>query len=653
MCGITGFISASPRQADKSHYILKQMSDRLVHRGPDSAGTWVSEDKKVALAHRRLAILDLSPAGHQPILGSRFCLTFNGEIYNFKRIKEELCKLGAHFNGHSDTEVLLQALEFWGIDKTLNQVEGMFAFAAYDLREAKLYLARDRMGEKPLYYSQRPNDFIFGSELKAFNQHPGWSPEIDHNALTLYFKHNCIPAPYSIYKDTCKLKPGHYLRVNVDDLDIKETCYWSMAEKFAAGHKTPFDGTAQEASQQLEQLLTASIRDQIVADVPLGSFLSGGIDSSAVTAVMQGQSTNPINTYSIGFNFHDFNEAVFAKEIAQHLGTSHTEFYVSEQDAKDVIPELPEIYDEPFADSSQIPTYLVCKLAKQQVTVALSGDGGDELFAGYSRYDQILNSWAKKHNTKGKLSSLALNALAKAPSTLVENTLGPVLKLQGQYSEQVSLRLRARNHIQKSRSLPEYYRKSIEFWHSKSNLLLSNNNPIYALNAPQLNCNDVSPLALLQYLDTKMYLPDDILAKVDRAGMAVSLETRIPLLNHKIVEFAVTLPDEIKTHNGKTKWPLQDVLSRHVPTQLFDRPKQGFAIPIGEWLRGPLNSWMMDLLSHEKIKSQGLFNYDAISPIITMHMNGNGDHSPKLWSLLMFQAWYDNTYTPMTKEAAA
>jgi len=640
MCGITGFIRKVPQQADKSHYILNQMSDQLVHRGPDSAGTWASEDGKVALAHRRLAILDLSAAGHQPMVGSRFCLTFNGEIYNYKVIKAELKKLGAHFSGHSDTEALLQSLEFWGIEKTLNRLEGMFAFAAYDLRDGKLYLARDRMGEKPLYYSKQGDHFLFSSELKTFKQYPNWQATIDQKALSLYFKHNCIPAPYCIYQDSWKLNPGHYLTIDPNTLAFTEHCYWSVEKTFLQGSQNPFTGSADDAAEALDKLLRNTIHEQMVADVPLGSFLSGGIDSSTVTAIMQNISTKPINTYSIGFDFHDFNEAEHAKTIAKHLGTSHTEFYVSEKETQDVLPLLPEIYDEPFADSSQIPTYLVCKLAKQHVTVALSGDGGDELFSGYSRYAQTLNNWEKVNSTTGRIQNFALQKVAKLPTNVLDNVLSPALSAMGKYPLHAGLRLKTKAWKQQQISLTDYYRSNIEFWPDQWRLLQNPMQADYVMNNHDYENMGLSRMRLLQLLDSKMYLPDDILTKVDRAGMAVSLETRIPLLNHNIVEFSASLPDHINIRNGKDKWPLQQILSKYVPVELFDRPKQGFAIPLGEWLRGPLNAWMEDLLSEESLAKSGFFKHQSITPIIKMHMDGDSDFSPTLWSLLMFQSWF-------------
>ena len=639
MCGITGFISRESQPVGILLDALTRMSERLTHRGPDAAGEWIADNGQIALAHRRLAIVDLSPTGKQPMESQRYSLVFNGEIYNFRTLRRELEQQGISFNGHSDTEVLLYGFECWGIEETLSRVEGMFAFCAYDKDTKTIYLARDRMGEKPLYFSHNQHAFIFGSELKALTSYPLWNERICHKALGLYFKHNCIPAPYTIYENTYKLEPGHYLTFNVQNFSYDKHCYWSAKDAFISGAQTPFSGTPLEAADEIEKRLKDSIRDQMLADVPLGAFLSGGIDSSSVTAIMQSLSDKPINTFSIGFDFHSYNEAEHAKAIANHLGASHTELYVSESDTTNIIPALPEIYDEPFADSSQIPTYLVCKMAREYVTVALSGDGGDELFAGYSRYHQVQRSRKSLNSLKGQLHKTLIGALTKLPASSIDRLLSPLLSIASKYPKHAGTRLKSNNYVSQQDALVDYYRSSIEFWHKNSNLVLNPENCIYSLNNPELYSLDFSDLHLMQYMDTQMYLPDDILTKVDRAGMAVSLETRIPILNHKIVEFAATLPDQINTHDNKAKWPLQEVLSRYIPRTLFERPKQGFAIPIGEWLRGPLNEWMMDLLNESSIKQQGLLNYDAIKPILEMHMDGNSDYSLNLWSILMFQSW--------------
>jgi asparagine synthase (glutamine-hydrolysing) len=641
MCGITGFITKKPQNSEQSQATVLSMSGQLHHRGPDAFGTWISESNEVAFAHQRLAIVDLSPAGQQPMEGNKFILVFNGEIYNFRQIRNDLSKMGVDFKSHSDTEVLLYALEKWGIESTLDRLEGMFAFAAYAKDDNTLFLARDRMGEKPLYYSHQTDLFLFSSELKALKEHPLWQRNIDIRSLGLYFKHNNIPAPHTIYENTYKLKPGSYLTVDLASLEFTEKEYWSSRAIFIQGATNPFQGTPDQAAIELESILKYSIKDQMIADVPLGAFLSGGIDSSTVTSIMQSMSSTPIKTFSIGFNFDTFNEAKHAKAIARHLGTSHTELYVDESDARDVIPYLPEIYDEPFADSSQIPTYLVCKLAKEHVTVALSGDGGDELFSGYSRYNHIVNHWRKRLSYPGKMNAAALSFLASLPPKVVDAILSPALSMQGKYNKFISHRLRNRSWQMANENLPAFYLDNIGFWNPKSNLIKHPDKNSYELDYSDLSDTPLSPLKQLQYIDTQMYLPDDILCKVDRAGMAVSLETRIPLLNHKVVQFAATLPDSINHHNGKAKWPLQKILSNYVPNKLFERPKQGFAIPMGEWLRGPLYSWMMDLLNENTIREQGLFNPDAIEPIIKMHLDGNGDYSLTLWSLLMFQSWYN------------
>jgi asparagine synthase (glutamine-hydrolysing) len=641
MCGITGFFAelgaAQDNSATKAR--LKTMTDAMTHRGPDAEGLWVNNKNTTALGHRRLAIVDLSEAGAQPMESQHFVLVFNGEIYNFRSIRNELEVLGQTFQGHSDTEVLLFAIEQWGLENTLEKLEGMFAFCAYNKQTNTAYLVRDRMGEKPLYYSKQNSAqgkrFFFGSELKTLKANTDFQARLDQRALSLYITHNCVPAPYSIYQDCYKLLPGQYLQLNCDTLEYKTEHYWSSQQAFINGANNPLEGSPTDAANALEAALTKSIKDQMLADVPLGAFLSGGIDSSTVTAIMQAQSNKPINTYSIGFDFAGFNEAEHAKAIAKHLGTEHTEFYVSEQDTKDVIPKLASIYCEPFADSSQIPTFLVCKLAKQHVTVALSGDGGDELFAGYSRYEKVLDAW-RKNNGPSALEKAAHHLPKSLFNTLISLPLG----VSGQYPHFAAERLHSNYYKVSATSFNEFYRRSISFWQDNAHPLINHDVVKYSLTQPSENAFD--KLTQLQYLDTQMYMPDDILTKVDRAGMAVSLETRIPLLNHKIVELAARIPSDIRTHNGVAKWPLQEVLSRYVPRELFDRPKQGFAIPIGEWLRGPLKGWMTDLISPTRIRQQGLFDYKTIYPMLKMHLDGNSDYSLQLWSILMFQSWVDH-----------
>lgn len=641
MCGITGFFESAEQnnrslERDTAMTTLQKMAGAMLHRGPDAEGFWVSANNKQGLAHRRLAIVDLSDTGQQPMESEHYVLVFNGEIYNFRDIRKELEARGQAFTGHSDTEVLLYALEAWGLDKTLTKLEGMFAFCALNKQTNNAYLVRDRMGEKPLYYSKQGSRFFFGSELKTLKAHPNFLAKLNLSALGLYIQHNCVPAPYSIYDDCYKLLPGEYLTLDCASLDYTTQSYWSCLEVMQKGANSPFSGTASDAADALEQALINSVKDQMLADVPLGSFLSGGIDSSTVTGIMQSLTNKPINTYSIGFDFSGFNEAEHAKAIAAHLGTNHTEFYVSEQDTKDVIPKLSSIYCEPFADSSQIPTYLVCALAKQHVTVALSGDGGDELFAGYSRYQHVLNAWQKQAGPSS-LEKLA-NAL---PKQVFNSLMALPLRASGKYPHFAAERLRSNYHKASATNFSEFYRRSISFWQDNAHPLLNHESAGYALT--QNTGSDLDRLTQLQYRDTQLYLPDDILTKVDRAGMAVSLETRIPLLNHKVVELAASIPADIRTYNGAAKWPLQEVLSRYVPRELFERPKQGFAIPIGEWLRGPLKGWMMDLFDEKRLREQGLFDYKTIYPILKMHLDGNSDYSLQLWSILMFQSWADET----------
>jgi asparagine synthase (glutamine-hydrolysing) len=633
MCGITGFLNVGGlSEADAQHTIDLQ-TRTLLHRGPDDGGTWLDAVAGIALGHRRLSILDLSSAGHQPMVSAsgRYVIVLNGEIYNHLDIRVRLgtADSAPRWRGHSDTETLLAGLDRWGIDCTLGLAVGMFAFALWDRHERTLTLARDRMGEKPLYYGWQGGTFLFGSELKAMRVHPGFRPEIDRIVLADYMHHGYIRAPHCIYQNTFKLLPGTYLQLpasqSTGNLPSPKS-YWSLREVVEQGRRDPFQGDDEEAAQLLENLLGQAVALQSIADVSLGAFLSGGIDSSLVVALMQAQSSKRIKTFTIGFNEPRFNEAAHARAIAAHLGTEHTELFVDANDAMRVIPKLPTMFDEPFGDSSAIATFLVSQLARSKVTVSLSGDGGDEIFGGYTRYQRTADIWKILCKIPQPLRALmsygarALRPLARATST------GPIVQRVGQ--------------ILSARSAQECY--EMQFSHP------------YGIPTGVL---DVSRKALMRhtvwegggaserifdqmmYQDSITYLPDDILVKVDRAAMAVSLESRVPMLDHRVVEFAWRLPLHMKVRRHEAKWLLKKVLRRHVPGRLIDRKKMGFGVPVGDWIKGPLRGWAEDLLSAQRLRQQGIFDESVVRTRWAQYLKGGRISSDVVWQMLMFQSW--------------
>jgi asparagine synthase (glutamine-hydrolysing) len=657
MCGFCGFltsghVSSTFQGADRK---LIAMMDTISYRGPDDRGHWLDKQARLALGHQRLSIQDISVAGHQPMhsASERYTVVFNGEIYNFPAIRSEIeqYKPEHSWRGHSDTEVMLAAFECWGVKNTLTRMVGMFAFALYDRKEKILYLARDRMGEKPLYYGWQKGSFLFGSELKALRAHEDWQGEINRDVIASYLRHNNTPQTTSIYKGIYKLMPGCFIQIKLDGKENLPSYhpplqhYWSVKEAALAGATSnAFTGTAEDAVTELETLLRTSIRGQMISDVPLGAFLSGGVDSSTVVALMQDMSQGNTKTFSIGFDEAEFNEANHAKAVAQHLGTDHTEMYVSAQQAMDVIPRLPTLFDEPFADPSQIPTFLVSELAKKQVTVSLSGDGGDELFCGYSRYRNAPAMWAKMANIPMPLRTLMRKALEIAPVNMLDfllKGLNPALKAAGRSAISEGQLKNAAVFLQ-AKNVNEVYRYVASVWKNPE-ALVKNAHPMHSifLNENQMSSEfDTDPRRNFMYLDQETYLPDDILVKVDRCAMAVSLEGRIPLLDHRIVEFAWSLPTSIKTHQGKEKWPLRQILYQHVPAKLIDRPKMGFGVPIDSWLRGPLREWGEDLLNENTLQAQGFFHAQPIRKKWQEHISGKMDWSFYLWHVLMFQQWY-------------
>lgn len=643
MCGLAGVWSLGDFRLSRES--LPKMTAAIAHRGPDSDGHWFDADAGIALGHRRLSIVDLSPAGHQPMQSAsgRYVVVFNGEIYNHLNLRKDLEKSGHVFSwrGHSDTETLLAGIEVWGFEETLKRSIGMFAIALWDRETRSLQLARDRLGEKPLYYGWHGKHFFFASELSALKAHPAFKPELNQQAIALMMRHNYIPAPYSIYQGIHKLTPGARLTVSAETREAEPILYWTAYDAAANGLANPFTGSPTEAVDALESLLLDAIGQQMMADVPLGAFLSGGIDSSTVVALMQAQSERPVQTFTIGFNEQGYNEAVHAKAVAKHLGTQHTEWYVTPQDALDVIPKLPSIYSEPFSDSSQIPTYLVSQLARRHVTVSLSGDAGDELFGGYSRYFSTDAYWKKLSRIPGPVRGLLSKGLFSLSSDQWNRAVSPVFSLlparhrkrnPGGLAHKVARTLSHRN-------LSDTYKIVVSHW-SPDDLLLQPTEPETQLTHPVLPLG-MHPIEQMMLLDTVSYLPGDILCKVDRAAMAVSLEGRVPMLDHRVVEFAWHLPLDMKIRGGVGKWPLREVLYRHVPKSLIDRPKMGFGVPIDAWLRGPLKDWGENLLDERRLREQGIFKPEPIRQKWAEHLSGKSNWQYLLWDVLMFQAWID------------
>jgi len=639
--------------------LLNSMAERITHRGPDDSGVWLDGSAGIALAHQRLSIVDLSSAGHQPMVSAsgRYVIVFNGEIYNHLEMRGELEKqsrvssitkeAGAknHWCGHSDTETLLAGFEAWGIETTLKKTVGMFAIALWDREEKILTLARDRMGEKPLYYGFQNKTFLFGSELKALKVHPDFLGEIDRDVLCLYLRHCYIPAPYSIYKGIKKLLSGTYLQVRLGGdasfQALTPKVYWSMTDVAAQGVAAPFEGSDTDAIRALDSQLRQSIGLQMVADVPLGAFLSGGVDSSAVVALMQAQAMRPVKTFSIGFDEAGYNEAVYAKAVAQHLGTEHTELYVSAAEAMAVIPLLGKIYDEPFADSSQIPTFLVSQMAKQDVTVSLSGDAGDELFCGYNRYG-LADHWGRIEKAPIGVRKLVSNAINLIQPETWDGVFQQISKFK-KMPDNMGNKLEKFARAMKSATIEDAYFSLVSEIDGSKKIVIGATEPETWLRQVGMNASFQDAKQHMMFMDVMTYLPDDILVKVDRAAMANSLETRVPFLDHRVVELAWRLPTAMKMHEGKTKWILRQVLYQYVPQQLIERPKAGFTIPLGDWLRGPLRDWGESLLDEQRLRHDGYFNVHFVRELWNAHVAGGHNHQSLLWSILMFQIWLKET----------
>jgi asparagine synthase (glutamine-hydrolysing) len=640
MCGIAGYWDE--RGADA--LIAERMAKRIEHRGPDDAGVWLNAEGDLALAHQRLSIIDLTSAGHQPMLSpcGQFALVYNGEIYNHQELRVDLTDEGGHFDwrGHSDTETLLAALRHWGVEGALQRLNGMFAFALWDNAKRTLFLARDRMGEKPIYYGCSSGSFMFGSELKSFANHPHWQGDIDRDALTLYLRYSYVPAPWSIYQGINKLPPAHFVAVRESGQEVSEPCcYWDLgqiAEQGAADTR----GAPEDFTDELDGLLRDAVIRRMAADVPLGAFLSGGYDSTTVAALMQAQSTRPVKTFSIGFHEKAYNEADHAKAVARHLGTDHTELYVTPEEAMAVVPSLPVIWDEPFSDSSQIPTLLVSELARQHVTVSLSGDGGDELFCGYNRYTQGYQIWRTLRSLPSPLRQM-LGRLLQAVSGAPLDGLVRLLPRRFSVSNPAGLLTKLADVVKES-SGEAYYRRLVSQWTEPAAVVRGGVEPLTHFDRPECLPKLPGLPERMMYLDSLTYLPDDILTKLDRASMAVSLEGRVPLLDHRVVEFAWKVPMSLKYRDGNGKWLLREVLYRYVPRGLMERPKMGFAVPIEHWLRGPLREWGEELLGEKRLHEEGFLDPAPIRKMWQEHIAGKRRWHHHLWNVLMFQAWLEN-----------
>jgi asparagine synthase (glutamine-hydrolysing) len=626
------------------------MADVMRHRGPDDRGVWTDRSAGLALGFRRLAIVDLSPEGRQPMLSAsaRYVLAFNGEVYNFLDLRKQLEQEGCGaFRGHSDTEVMLACFERWGVEHSLERFSGMFAFALWDQSEKRLHLARDRMGEKPLYYGWMGRTFLFASELKSVRLHPEFRAAINRGALALYLRHGYIPAPHTIFEGIHKLPPASLATLGMDQVgaDPEPIAYWSARRAAEAGTTNPFPGSPAEAVTQLEQRLRKVIQREMIADVPLGAFLSGGIDSSTVVALMQAESSRPVRTFTIGFSEGGYDEAVFAKAVARHLGTDHTELYVSADQTRAVIPRLPTLFDEPYADSSAIPTYLVSEMARREVTVSLSGDGGDELFGGYPWYQRTARVWRRLEVAPPTLRRAAASILSRRSSSGWDSLLGAIRPVLPASLRRHASAERAQKFVElmgEVESPEQLHKLFTSHWDAAEVIEGDVSEPSTAFIDNQSWAHVQETVDRLMYLDQMTYLPDDILTKVDRASMAVSLESRAPFLDHGVVEFAWSVPSSWKLREGRSKWLLRQLLYRHVPEELIERPKMGFSVPLDVWLRGPLLEWAEALLTEDRLRSEGFLNPAPIRRRWREHLEGRRDWSGPLWVVLMFQSWLDS-----------
>ncbi len=646
MCGITGIFL--PGGDCHFREQLSKMAVTISNRGPDDSGFWHDQEKGIGFAHRRLSIIDLTTSGKQPMesYSGRYVIVFNGEVYNYKELKKDLENENIQWQGSSDTEVMLAAIDCWGLETAVRRFNGMFAFALWDKKKCILSLCRDRLGIKPLYYAKIRKGLLFASEIKAIKAHSDYRAEININALGSYLRYNYIPAPDTIFKNTWKLKPGNMIHFSCFDIKnnvIKSSeCYWDIKGIAYANQKSSFKGTDKDAIDELDVLLNDSVKKRMISDVPLGAFLSGGIDSSTVVSIMQAQSTQKINTFSIGFDEDGYNEAGYAKKVASYLGTNHTELYLSQKDAIEVIPKLPNLYDEPFSDASQVPTFLVSKLAKQHVTVSLSGDGGDELFGGYNRHFLISTIWGKIGKINPAVRKFVAEFLQRlSPVQLNElmykfNKIIPLNKRIDRAGDKIS-KFSEILHLKTPEAI---YESLCSNWKNPASVLVgAESRTELGKMRTDIEFFDISHKTM--FWDLITYLPDDILTKVDRATMGVSLEGRVPILDHRIVEFAWRLPLEMKIRKNRGKWILRKVLDKYLPKQYTDRPKFGFGIPIDTWLRKDLRDWAENLLNRKKLDSEGFFNTDIIRTVWKEHLSEKKNQQYQLWNILMFQSWIE------------
>jgi asparagine synthase (glutamine-hydrolysing) len=622
MCGITGFWKQPAESQESMIQCGHTMNETLRHRGPDDGGVWADHSSGIVLANRRLAVVDLSPAGYQPMIShsGRYVIAYNGGIYNFPDIRRELESKGYSFVGHSDTEVLLEACALWGVEGAISRANGMFGFALWDQERRTLTLARDRLGVKPLFYGWVQSAFVFGSELKALHAFPRFSGKLDRNSLALFLRLGYVPAPHSIYEGVYKLSPGHVLTLPEPGTHVSAKPYWSAKNVVEQGRQHRIPGDIEKAADEVETLLADSVRMRMLADVPVGAFLSGGIDSSLIVALMQAQATSRVKTFTVGFTEVSHNEAHYAEQIAQHLGTEHTALRLSPTDAHKIIPQLPTIFDEPFADPSQIPTYLVSQLARQAVTVSLSGDGGDELFGGYREYVLGTRRWR----------------VLRHLSPTVRRVISRGVKAGTVRADRRVRRLDSLLEVTSPEAMHRYHASQ---WMWPGDLVLGAREPATAFTDPAVYADALSDTERMMYTDLVTYLPEDILTKLDRASMAVSLEARVPFLDYRLVELAWRLPLDFKIHRGQGKRLLRSILARHVPARLFDRPKMGFGLPLGDWLCGPLRPWAEELLDATELREGGVFHEAPIRQAWTEHLQRKRNRAVELWGILMFQAW--------------
>jgi len=640
MCGISGIWERNGCSLQDLKRHASAMTQTLSHRGPDDSGVWLSQEASIAFGQRRLAIIDLSAMGHQPMISAngQYTITFNGEIYNFRELRIELEGRGVRFRGHSDTEVIVEGFAQWGVKSTIARLNGMFAIAAWDAGERQLFLARDRMGEKPLYWAIFDGLVLFGSELKALRAHPGWKPSLSRGAIAAFLRHGYVPGPFTIYEDVYKLPPAGFLKI-ASGGDAEVGAYWDLAGIVSQGRRNTLRADEEELVDELDALLHDAVSRRMVADVPLGAFLSGGYDSSTVVALMQRASPRPVRTFTISFENPAFDESKHAEAVARHLGTEHTTFPVSGAEALDVVPKLAEMYDEPFADPSQVPTHIVSALTRKRVTVALSGDGGDELFSGYNRYQWTESVWRP-----GAKMPLALRRLASSSIRVVPPSAFDRMARYVPYLRRVPQVGQKAHRLAQILSLPSidsvYYQVASSHHQNPDNLVRGSQEVRTACWGQNLQVLLPDPVDRMRYLDMCTYLPDDILTKVDRASMAVALEVRVPFLDHRLVEWIWKLPSFQNARAQRPKHLLRRVLARYVPDGLVERPKMGFGVPLADWLRGPLRNWAEDLMNEASLGAGDIFDVEAIRSLWAEFLSGDNGHYFFIWNVLMFQAWH-------------